>query len=114
MKLSVAMITYNHEQFIAQAIASVLAQRVNFDYEIVTGEDCSMGGTRSMEAHIFIAFLTVSGEFHINTSIMDKCGMNSNGSVPYLNSAIDKKASETPMSSNFWGSNNALPPIGFK
>ena len=67
-----------------------------------------------MEAHILIAFLTVSGEFHINTSRIDKCGMNSNGSVLYLNSAIDKKASETPMSSNFWGSNNALPLIGFK
>ena len=48
MKLSVAMITYNHERFIAQAIASVLAQRVNFDYEIVIGEDCSTDGTRTV------------------------------------------------------------------
>jgi glycosyltransferase involved in cell wall biosynthesis len=48
MKLSVAMITYNQERFIAQAIASVLAQRVNFDYEIVIGEDCSTDGTRAI------------------------------------------------------------------
>ena len=48
MKLSVAMITYNHEPFIAQAIASVLAQRTNFDYEIVIGEDCSTDGTRAI------------------------------------------------------------------
>jgi glycosyltransferase involved in cell wall biosynthesis len=48
MKLSVAMITYNHERFIAQAIASVLAQRVNFDYEIIIGEDCSTDGTRAI------------------------------------------------------------------
>jgi glycosyltransferase involved in cell wall biosynthesis len=41
MKLSVMMVTYNHERFIAQALESVLAQRVNFDYEIVVGEDCS-------------------------------------------------------------------------
>jgi glycosyltransferase involved in cell wall biosynthesis len=48
MKLSVMMITYNHERFIAQAIESVLAQRVNFDYEIVIGEDCSTDGTRGV------------------------------------------------------------------
>jgi glycosyltransferase involved in cell wall biosynthesis len=48
MKLSVMMITYNHERFIAQAIESVLAQRVNFDYEIVIGEDSSTDGTRAI------------------------------------------------------------------
>ena len=48
MKLSVMMITYNHERFIAQAIESVLAQRVNFDCEIVIGEDCSTDGTRAV------------------------------------------------------------------
>jgi glycosyltransferase involved in cell wall biosynthesis len=48
MKLSVLMVTYNHERFIAQAIKSVLAQRVNFDYEIVVGEDCSTDKTRDI------------------------------------------------------------------
>ena len=48
MKLSVAMITYNHSRFIAQAIDSVLAQKVNFDYEIVVGEDNSTDGTRDI------------------------------------------------------------------
>jgi glycosyltransferase involved in cell wall biosynthesis len=48
VKLSVAMITYNHESFIGQALESVLAQRVNFDYEIVVGEDCSTDGTRAI------------------------------------------------------------------
>jgi glycosyltransferase involved in cell wall biosynthesis len=48
MKLSVAIITYNHERFIGQAIKSVLAQEVNFDYEIVIGEDCSTDGTRAV------------------------------------------------------------------
>ena len=46
MKLSVAMITYNQERYIGQAIESILAQKVNFDYEIVIGEDCSTDGTR--------------------------------------------------------------------
>ena len=48
MKLSVAMITYNQERFIGQAIESVLAQRVNFDYEIIIGDDCSTDGTRAL------------------------------------------------------------------
>jgi glycosyltransferase involved in cell wall biosynthesis len=48
MKLSVVTVTYNHERFIAQAIESILAQNVNFDYEIVIGEDCSTDGTRAV------------------------------------------------------------------
>jgi len=48
MKLSVMIITYNHERFIARAIESVLAQRVNFDYEILIAEDCSTDGTRDV------------------------------------------------------------------
>jgi len=48
MKLSVLVITYNHEPFIAQALDSVLMQRTGFDYEIVIGEDCSTDGTRAI------------------------------------------------------------------
>jgi glycosyltransferase involved in cell wall biosynthesis len=48
MKLSVMIITYNHERFIAQAIESVLAQQVKFEFEIVIGEDCSTDGTRAI------------------------------------------------------------------
>ena len=48
MKLSVLLTTYNHEPFIAQAINSVLMQRVSFDYEVVIGEDSSTDGTRDI------------------------------------------------------------------
>jgi glycosyltransferase involved in cell wall biosynthesis len=44
--VSVAVITYNHEQFIAQAIESVLMQQMAFVVELVIGEDCSTDGTR--------------------------------------------------------------------
>lgn len=40
--------TYNHEEFIAQAIDSVLMQKVNFEYELVIGEDCSQDNTRQI------------------------------------------------------------------
>jgi glycosyltransferase involved in cell wall biosynthesis len=45
-KVSVAVATYNHEAFIAQAVESVLMQRTNFAYELIIGEDCSTDETR--------------------------------------------------------------------
>ncbi|HSZ55055.1 MAG TPA: glycosyltransferase [Tepidisphaeraceae bacterium] len=50
MKLSVMMITYNHEPYLRQALDSVLMQKVDFDYEIVVGEDCSTDSTRDILA----------------------------------------------------------------
>ena len=44
--VSVALITYNHERFIAQAIESVLMQETAFVVELVIGEDCSTDSTR--------------------------------------------------------------------
>src|SRR5882672_6480832 len=48
MKVSVSVITYNQEEFIAQAIDSILRQEVSFDYEIVIGEDASTDRTREI------------------------------------------------------------------
>ena len=47
-KVTVFMVTYNHERYIAQSIESVLAQRTNFPIEIVIGEDCSTDRTREI------------------------------------------------------------------
>ena len=46
--VSVKMITYNHEPYITQAIEGVLAQKTNFPFELVIGEDCSTDGTRGI------------------------------------------------------------------
>jgi glycosyltransferase involved in cell wall biosynthesis len=46
--LSIVMIAYDMERFIRQAIDSVLAQRVDFDYELVIGEDRSTDRTREI------------------------------------------------------------------
>lgn len=46
--VSVCMITYNHERFIAQAIDSVLMQETDFPLELVIGEDCSTDATRAI------------------------------------------------------------------
>lgn len=46
--VSVCMITYNHEKYIAQAIEGVLMQKTNFPIELVIGEDCSTDNTRKI------------------------------------------------------------------
>ncbi|MEO6230491.1 MAG: glycosyltransferase [Ferruginibacter sp.] len=48
MKVSICVITYNHEQYIAEALESVLSQQTNFLTEIIIGEDYSTDGTREI------------------------------------------------------------------
>lgn len=47
-KVSVVIITYNHEKFIKQAIDSVLMQETDFNFEILIGEDDSSDKTRAI------------------------------------------------------------------
>jgi glycosyltransferase involved in cell wall biosynthesis len=49
--VSVAMVTYNQQRFVVQAIESVLAQQTRFPIELVIGDDASSDGTaRHIEA----------------------------------------------------------------
>jgi glycosyltransferase involved in cell wall biosynthesis len=48
MKVSVLVMTYNHERFVAQALDSALMQDVAFDWEILVSEDCSTDRTREI------------------------------------------------------------------
>lgn len=45
MLLSVGILTYNQSQYIRQCLDAVLMQEVDFDYEIVIGDDASTDGT---------------------------------------------------------------------
>ena len=45
MILSVFVVTYNQERYIRQCLESIVAQKVNFDYEVIIGDDCSTDGT---------------------------------------------------------------------
>lgn len=44
-KVSVCFITYNHAAYIRIALDSIIAQKTNFDFELVIGDDCSTDGT---------------------------------------------------------------------
>ncbi|MCS0337370.1 glycosyltransferase [Vibrio diabolicus] len=45
MKVSVCIVTYNHQDYISECIESVLNQKVNFDFEIIIAQDCSTDKT---------------------------------------------------------------------
>lgn len=46
--VSIFILTYNQEQFIAQTIESILMQKTNFTCQLVIGEDCSLDATREI------------------------------------------------------------------
>lgn len=46
--VSIFLLTYNQESFIAQTIESILIQKTNFNFQIVIGEDCSADATRTI------------------------------------------------------------------
>ncbi len=48
VKVSIVMPVYNHERFLAQALDGILMQEVNFDYELILGEDCSTDSSREI------------------------------------------------------------------
>lgn len=46
--VSVFMVTYNHEKYVAKAIESVLMQKAGFSFQLIIGEDCSKDRTREI------------------------------------------------------------------
>lgn len=48
--ISVAVLAYNHEPYLAEALTSVLGQRGDFDLEVLVGEDCSTDRTAEVAA----------------------------------------------------------------
>ena len=50
MLVSVVICSHNREEYLSQAIDSVLAQKGDFSLEIIIGEDCSTDGSRALLA----------------------------------------------------------------
>ena len=48
MKVTVYLSTYNQEQYVAQALDSILMQKTTFDFEIIAADDCSTDGTQAV------------------------------------------------------------------
>lgn len=48
IKVSICIVVYNHEAYLAQCLESLLNQNTNFKFEIIVGEDCSLDNTREI------------------------------------------------------------------
>jgi glycosyltransferase involved in cell wall biosynthesis len=44
-KVSVCVVTYNHEPYIRDCLQGLLAQKTDFEFEVIVGDDCSTDGT---------------------------------------------------------------------
>lgn len=55
-KISVCIVTYNHEKYIRQCLQSVVDQQVNADVEIIVSDDCSTDQTRTIIAEFAKAY----------------------------------------------------------
>lgn len=47
-KVTVYLSTYNQEEFVAQALDSILMQKTSFPFEIIAADDCSTDGTQAV------------------------------------------------------------------
>ncbi len=47
-KLSISIVTYNHQNLIRECLQSVVEQECDFDFEVVVGDDYSTDNTRSI------------------------------------------------------------------
>lgn len=48
IKVSVVMTAYNHSQYIEKALRSAAEQNVNFEYEVIVGDDASPDNTQEI------------------------------------------------------------------
>ncbi len=46
--LSIGMLTYNQKKYVRQALDSIIMQKVNFQYEVIVGDDGSTDGTQDI------------------------------------------------------------------
>jgi glycosyltransferase involved in cell wall biosynthesis len=55
-RVTVCVVTYRHEAFIAECIASVLAQDADADVHVLIGDDCSPDGTAGVVERLMARF----------------------------------------------------------
>lgn len=47
-KVSICVVTYNHEKYIHRCLQSIVDQETDFDFEVIVADDCSTDGTREI------------------------------------------------------------------
>lgn len=70
MKLTVLLTTYNHEEFIAQALDGVLMQRTTFEFDVVVLEDGSTDRTAAVLKAYHARF---PSKIHLRLATQNRC-----------------------------------------
>jgi glycosyltransferase involved in cell wall biosynthesis len=55
-KVSVYVVSYNHENYLRECLQSVVTQKCNFDFEVIVAEDCSTDSTRDIIEEFTLKF----------------------------------------------------------
>ncbi|MDB2310618.1 glycosyltransferase [Opitutales bacterium] len=108
--VSICMVTYQHEHYIAQAIESVLSQKTKYRLELCIGEDGSTDGTRDIclkyaEQYPETIRLFL-GDRKDNISILGRPSGRSNGN--HLRCSARGKYAVTLEGDDFWTDPNKL------
>jgi glycosyltransferase involved in cell wall biosynthesis len=73
--VSVLMITYNHAEYLAEAIEGIVSQQCGFQFELIIGEDASMDATRRIALDYQQRYPEIIRVIHSAANV----GMNANG-----------------------------------
>lgn len=81
IKVSVCVVTYNQEKYIAECLQSLVDQETDFKFEIIVGEDCSSDSTRAIVSEFYRKYSDIIVPlFH-----KDNVGAVSNAIATYKN-----------------------------
>ncbi|WP_375234784.1 glycosyltransferase family 2 protein [Winogradskyella sp.] len=83
MKVSVLMITYNHEKYIKQAVESIVNQITDFDFELIIADDNSSDNTEKVVKSINNISKNLSLRYFRNA---ENLGMTKNFELAYSKS----------------------------
>ncbi len=77
--VDVAIVTYNHQPCIRQAVESVLEQKTDFPVRLIIGDDCSTDGTqeivREYASQFLERFVPILHEQHLGIIHPDRIGL---------------------------------------
>lgn len=73
-RVSVLMIVYNHESYLAEAIESIVSQECDFPFEVIIGDDCSTDRSLEIALHFQDVYPKLVRVLHGGPNI----GMNAN------------------------------------
>ncbi len=100
--ISILVLAYNHEDYIAQTIESILAQKTNYPYKILICDDCSSDNTRS------IIQSYIDKKPNIFTPIFNKRNIGLNETLKIVFSKIDTKYACFLGGDDYWVDENKI------